>query len=145
MSALINFLVLGDRQPTKVPDPLSGASRVLHVFNLADWRIRSEQPSGGPKVVLEYHSATSARIARFPNSLAFARPIHSSGHKSKKLNVLNTSEEIFSTEIFAEEFGLMHPAIVFGEIDSSGAVCSLINAKLASNRDTSEAGYEGNP
>ena len=143
----ISFIssVVGVHQPTKVPDPLSGTSRALQVFNLADCRFFSEYSSGSPEVSLEYHSATSAKIARLANSFAFARPIHSSGHRSKKLNMLNTSDERSSIGSFGGGFGLMHFAILFGEIDSSPAVCSLIYPKIASIQVISAVGYEEKP
>jgi hypothetical protein len=142
MSVSVASLDVEVYQPTKVPDPPSGASRAPQAFNLADCRIFSGQLLASLRVLMEYHSATSARIARLANSFAFARPIHSSGHRSKKLNISNTSVEGFSIGRFAEEFGLMQVAISFGEIDSSEAVCSLINAKLASIRESSAAGYK---
>lgn len=142
MSVSIVSLVVRVHRPTKVPDPFSGASRAPQVFNLADCRIFPGKPPGSPRVLLEYHSATSARIARLANSFAFARPIHSSGHRSKKLKMLNMSDERFSIGSFADEFGLMHFAISIGEIDSSEAVCSLMNAKHVSTRDISAVGYD---
>jgi hypothetical protein len=143
MSVTIIFSIKGVHQHTKVPDPLSGASRILQVFNLADCCIFSGWPSSDPRVLLEYHSTTSARIARLANSFAFTRPIHSRGDKSKKLNTLNTSGEIFSIGSLVEEFGVMHLTMSFGVIDSSEAVCSLMNAKLASIQDILAIGCEG--
>ena len=145
MLASIPSLDIVVYQLTKVPDSPSGASRALQTFNLADRRSFSGQLSGSLRASVEYHSATSARIARLANSFALARPIQSSGHRSKKLNTSNTSVERFSIGGFAETFGLMQFAISFEEIDSSEAVCSLIYAKLASTREKSAVGRKGSP
>jgi hypothetical protein len=141
-SISIIHLVVGVRQPTKLPDPLSRASRALQVFNLADCRIFAGRSLRCPRSLLEYHSITSARAARLANSFAFARPIHSGGHRSKKLNTLNMSGEIFSIAGSTEALDSMHLAITFGEIDSSEAVCSPINARIASTRDISADVYD---